>query len=797
MKRFMAHKHLQTLLCLSTFLGSALAMQSSSMAQVTLTCKAESIFAFSLSNQAESSYSDDNANNSFWKTFSSAIKTDVSIVDSSIQALPQGIKDSQGNMLVSLGVMITALESSLTQKGMTAELAENVSLTALKTFLNLRPETPQGSVFNEIRRVLNESFPAQQTFINQLSDEEIALALTGTAKESLLSFGLNLTDGQAAEQGAISAFRSLSPTTAFSQTTEQMQGAVIRLFPNSPVAENLTALNQELARVRSSKELQTQLGKEIIFEYLLQNTGRSSAKIQIPTAQTIQNEGLTGSGTVLQVTYSNGQVITGDSTNSTSEVTLAPREAITLSIKVQPNNFETSKINTVGISLSGGCGDSGSQQKFTIFPRLDDPLVDPFGRITGCAGELLSDYRGMSVALYNADLSDPTGGIAGLTPLTITELPDNPNNSIPKGLAPNIENSNPFYLTNQDQGVYTFLLDEKRGQLDQGKTYILLVNPPQDSIYEQRRIRIVIGDRNGNIVSYTATSLDGKPINATDGKTSVQGVITIDDANAIGLTLGVLDLSSSVCQGEEIRITKTADRAAAEPGDTVLYRLTVRSQSNALLNNVQINDTLPVGLIFEPKATRASLNGETVEIEVDENGRNLTFILDRPLDQGDILNIIYAAQVTPEAIRGNGKNLALVQGNRTDVGTQVKDGPAIHSLTIRQGIISDCGTLIGRVFVDQNFDGLQQPGEPGVPNAVIYLQDGNRITTDADGLFSLANVLPGYHVGVLDLTSIPGYAIAPNIYFSEGNSKSRMVRLAPGSMVKMNFAVTPAVKEEQ
>ncbi|MGB3695484.1 MAG: hypothetical protein WA999_22465, partial [Spirulinaceae cyanobacterium] len=112
------------------------------------------------------------------------------------------------------------------------------------------------------------------------------------------------------------------------------------------------------------------------------------------------------------------------------------------------------------------------------------------------------------------------------------------------------------------------------------------------------------------------------------------------------------------------------------------------------------------------------------------------------------------------------------------------------------GILADCGTLIGRVFVDKNFDGEQQNNEPGVPNAVIMLEDGNRITTDADGLFSVASVHAGYHAGTLDFTSLPGYTIAPNIKFSERNSQSRLVRLAPGGMARMNFAVTPTFQEE-
>lgn len=120
---------------------------------------------------------------------------------------------------------------------------------------------------------------------------------------------------------------------------------------------------------------------------------------------------------------------------------------------------------------------------------------------------------------------------------------------------------------------------------------------------------------------------------------------------------------------------------------------------------------------------------------------------------------------------------------------------AAFQLTIRQGILSDCGTIIGRVFVDKNFDGEQQRGEPGVPNAVIYMESGNRIITDPDGLFSVANALSGSRVGALDLTSLPGYTLAPNLFRVEDNSQSRLVRLEPGGLARMNFAVTPTFGE--
>jgi hypothetical protein len=165
-----------------------------------------------------------------------------------------------------------------------------------------------------------------------------------------------------------------------------------------------------------------------------------------------------------------------------------------------------------------------------------------------------------------------------------------------------------------------------------------------------------------------------------------------------------------------------------------------------------------------------------------------------PPDQ--VLDIVYGVLISPDALRGSAENIVYANAERSDNGFRIQDGPSIYRLLIDPGILTDCATLIGRVFVDKNFDGEQQPGEPGVPNAVIFLDDGNRIVTDADGLYSVSCMLPGYRTGVLDFSSLPGYALAPNLYFNERNSQSRLVQLAPGGMMRMNFGVTPTFQEE-
>lgn len=442
-----------------------------------------------------------------------------------------------------------------------------------------------------------------------------------------------------------------------------------------------------------------------------------------------------------------------------------------------------------------------SSQVVNSFEAASTGLTDPFGHIRGCNGEVLSDYTGFSASLFEPDPSDPTGTTEGkLVELTRTEVPDIDSNNIPLGLAPNKENSNPYYLTNGTEGTYNFLFDPNRGQLDPGRAYILLIEPPPNSIFSPRRIRLSITANNNNLLSYTATSLDGRPISATDSSTSLTETTNIRDAARLGLILAALDVDTSICQNQEIQIIKTGDRAAAQPGDTVVYRLSVRNLASATLNNVTVIDTLPQGFNLVPKSVRAEFNNTPVMITTSHNGSTVSLRAEEvslPTDTtgSQVLNIAYAAVLTPDSVHGTGENSAIVTGQRIDNNQAVKDGPAIHKLRIDPGILSDCGTLIGRVFVDKNFDGEQQPGEPGVPNAVVFLDDGNRITTDPNGLFSVANVFSGYRTGVLDLSSLPGYTLAPNRRFIEPNSQSRLVRLEPGGLARMNFAVTPAFQE--
>jgi uncharacterized repeat protein (TIGR01451 family) len=451
-------------------------------------------------------------------------------------------------------------------------------------------------------------------------------------------------------------------------------------------------------------------------------------------------------------------------------------------------------------------GDGSQRAPFqgitSMLETQPDRLIDPLGRILGCNGAVLPDYAGFTVGLYATNPTDPTGTELGaLVPLTPTELPDTQNNGVPGGLAPNTTNDNPYALSNnvsQDlRGVYNFLFDPAQGQTQVGRSYILVVNPPANTIYQQRRVKIEIAESTGgignNIVRYLATSLDGQPISATGDTTVQDNIAFVTNAETIGLDLLALQFTLQMCQPDQMQIVKAADRSVTEPGSNAVYRLSVRNRGDASLQQIDISDILPLGFKFLPNSVRGEIDNQIVPVTAEVNGNTIRFRTTATIPPNRVLNIAYATQVTTDATRGTGRNSAVATGERSDNRFKLKDGPANHQMKVRPGLLSDCGVIIGRVFDDKNFDGEQQPHEPGMPNAVIFLDDGNRITTDAKGLFSVSNVLSGYRTGALDLTSIPGYTIAADQPLKTNRqNQSRLVKLAPGGLVRMNFAVTPS-----
>ena len=318
----------------------------------------------------------------------------------------------------------------------------------------------------------------------------------------------------------------------------------------------------------------------------------------------------------------------------------------------------------------------GNTNRVIITTTGKDELVDPIGSITGCNGQVLPSYAGYSVLLFNTvDRINPTSIVAldRTTPAA--------------GIEPNNTNVNPFSLTGSKDGRYNFFFNS--GQTVVGKSYILLVKIPENSSYGERRVIIDITGFDGNILSYQATSLDGKPLSTTESNVK-KASISIADAARIGL-VGV-----GICESQPAKIVKTADRATAEPGDTVVYRISLNNNSDKDIPNPIVEDTLPLGMSLRPDSIRASLGTTNISgVNLTQVGQKASFKFSAPgftIPARKVVNLVYAVTLDADAIRGTGQNSAVLE----DSAGTIIDGPATHLLSIRQGLIRDTGTIMGQ-----------------------------------------------------------------------------------------------------
>jgi uncharacterized repeat protein (TIGR01451 family) len=798
---------------LLTIVGSSIVTTKPAFAEAQLTCSVPEGQFVTLNNQAAYIYNDNASQNS-----SNLLGLQIPLKNARLDVGSRGITDSNNQSIVNLGTFTDALGAVLKTK-LNDDDRNKATEAALIAYLRSSVDVGNEELALQIKSSIVSIYQDQpdkqaeiKAQIDTVSSNDLIVALSTVASPNLQALGFSQAKIATIEGQIKTQVANIKAEDSFATVKDQIfQAATTNLTTEElqKLIDTKNALDAEVDRIRGGKDIAIVEGEKVNYQFLLENTGIARAQLTLPTKQELQTKGLKGSGEVVSVKYQvldekDTVVREGDSSAQTVTETVEAKQKVRIIATTTIVKIKPLAVNSISLSIGTKCNDnsSSSEQTLTLVAILE-PLRDPFGQITGCAGQLLPDYRGFSVGIYDIDPITGTE-LGALTPLTTTEFPDDPKNRVPKGIKPNLENANPFFVTNEDEGKYSFLFDKGKGQLDIGRSFILLVKPPAGSTYGERRIKLTITSREGAIVKYTAQALDGRPIVAKDplGRTTLDGdFVLVEDAERIGLSLALFNFNTNVCLDREIRIEKTGDRAVAEPGDTVVYRLTVKNLAEATLKDVIVTDSLPLGFRLDSKSVRASIEGQPVTLATKSKDGEIQFTFNGSMATGQVLNIVYGALLTPDSVRGSGINTASVRATAVRTSDSivsnpsVSDGPAKYKLRVEAGILSSCGTIIGRVFVDKNFDGEQQENEPGIPNAVIFLQDGNRITTDANGLFSVANVLPGYWTGVLDLTSLPGYAIAPNLKFKERNGQSRLVHLEPSGLVKMNFAVTPAFRE--
>ncbi|MFC1838222.1 hypothetical protein ACFL1N_01480 [Thermodesulfobacteriota bacterium] len=252
-----------------------------------------------------------------------------------------------------------------------------------------------------------------------------------------------------------------------------------------------------------------------------------------------------------------------------------------------------------------------------------------------------------------------------------------------------------------------------------------------------------------------------------------------------------------------ITVIKTANKTSASIGDIVIYTITISNDKTTAVTNLDIMDILPHGFQYLKNSTMVS--GEHQEDPWIESNRTIFWNIDE-IDGGESVELTYRTVIGPDSPKGDGENRVTVQGNSAE--RIIRSNTAKHKIDITEGIFTDKGTIIGKVFLDLNKDGIQESPdenkdsgikdskslntaeEYGIANVVLFMEDGTRVTTDSNGKFFIPGVRPGTHVLRIDETTLPGHLTPyPSSNRFMGDLSSQFVDMSAGQLYKANFAL--------
>ena len=247
-----------------------------------------------------------------------------------------------------------------------------------------------------------------------------------------------------------------------------------------------------------------------------------------------------------------------------------------------------------------------------------------------------------------------------------------------------------------------------------------------------------------------------------------------------------IDAAIRLVDAPAMEVTKTSDKRIAEIGDIVTYAVTVRNVGqNSPLFNVKLIDNLPIAFVFAANSGRS----EGVQLPDPADKRKLEWIVADTLPSGGSVRITYSATLGSAALDGDGINRAYVVA--TDgAGREQRSIEATAQVTVRPGVFTDRGIIVGKIFYDENENSRQDDDDRGIAGVELWMEDGTRITTGDDGKYSLPEVRGGQHVMRVNELTLPfGAAVLALRAESAGDGLSRFIRLTEGGIARVDFYV--------
>lgn len=320
-----------------------------------------------------------------------------------------------------------------------------------------------------------------------------------------------------------------------------------------------------------------------------------------------------------------------------------------------------------------------------------------------------------------------------------------------------------------------------------------MVRQTADDGNDEAQIVIEFNDSNDNQISNTtSTTITAGSSSSTFARTTVNTtapggtsyvVVTlrIQNGDLAGTATADFDSINATINGYPIDLGIDTSKSRIPKGGAAFVTVDLKNQTAVSQASVQLVVNVPNGLNILDDSTRVtSANNQIPNYE----GSGARFFNLGTIGPEDNQTLSFLIAVSPGVVIGHRYNITLFAQNTSAVLSQTRHIP----ITIIADPFFDEGTVIGKVFDDQNENGIQDSGERGIPGVRLATEEGIVIKTDKDGKYHIPGVQPGRH-----LIKIDGHTLPTGTKFV--TEETVLIRSTEGILSKADFAVKlPASK---
>jgi uncharacterized repeat protein (TIGR01451 family) len=229
----------------------------------------------------------------------------------------------------------------------------------------------------------------------------------------------------------------------------------------------------------------------------------------------------------------------------------------------------------------------------------------------------------------------------------------------------------------------------------------------------------------------------------------------------------------------DLNLTKVVSNTTPDIGENVNFTIRVCNEGPDDATGVEVTDQLPSGYTFV-STNQTSYNNTTgiwMLGNLEAGGCRNLFITASVNAQGEYLNIAAITDANEQDIDSTPGNDPDTDGDG-NIGSEDDGDPNDEEDPDDEDDADDAevmpralGAIGNYVWIDENSDGFQNAGEPGIPNVIVQLKDGSgaviaTTVTGSNGEYLFPNLPAGAYFVDIDESSLPNAELTQTTIFT-------------------------------